>query len=93
MHDVVALERAGLPSVALVSSAFKRQAPFQARQLGLATAPCVYVQHPISDQTEAQLRAKAVAVFDAVVTALTSNNVVAADSNLDESAQEADCDS
>ena len=36
MHDVAAFERAGLPSVALLSAEFAPQARTQARSLGLA---------------------------------------------------------
>ena len=42
------------------------KAQYQAKALGLEDAPRVFVQHPISDQTPAQLHAKADAVFEKV---------------------------
>eukprot|EP00037_Helgoeca_nana_P010510 m.92764 g.92764 ORF g.92764 m.92764 type:complete len:92 (-) comp20246_c0_seq1:290-565(-) len=71
MHDTVGLEAAGIPTVGLYSSAFVRQAAFQAEKLGLTLAARAFVAHPISDQTREQLVAKAEAVFDEVVLALT----------------------
>mmetsp|Transcript_3683 Transcript_3683/g.9205 ORF Transcript_3683/g.9205 Transcript_3683/m.9205 type:complete len:106 (-) Transcript_3683:227-544(-) len=71
MHDSVRLEAAGVPSVGIYSSAFTRQARFQAEKLGLTSAARVFVPHPISDQTPEQLTAKAAAVFDEVTQALT----------------------
>ena len=44
----------------------------QAAQLGLPAAPAVFVAHPISDQTDAQLLARAEAVGPAVADALTT---------------------
>jgi len=45
------------------SDAFQNQASFQASQLGAPPAwakeKCVFVKHPISDQSKAQLTAKA----------------------------------
>lgn len=67
------MEKAGIPSIALLSSEFKGQAEYQAQKLGLAQVPRAFVQHPISDQTEAQLVAKADAVFEQVVEVLTKD--------------------
>lgn len=71
------MEKAGLPSVALLSSEFKGQAEYQAHKLGLAQVPRAFVQHPISDQTQAQLIVKADSIFDEVVDGLTKNVAVA----------------
>ena len=83
-HDGAFFESAGIPSVALVSDAFKPQAQFQASNLGLQDQARVYVSHPISDQTPAALHAKADKVFDKVRIALESNEPAPADETPDE---------
>lgn len=45
----------------------------QANALGLADARCVFVAHPIQDATDEEMRAKADAVIDQVIAALTVN--------------------
>ncbi|KAH8055711.1 hypothetical protein JL722_8057 [Aureococcus anophagefferens] len=62
----------GLASVAVLSDAFPSNARAQAAQLGLPAAPAVFVAHPISDQTDAQLLARAEAIGPAVADALTT---------------------
>ena len=62
---------AGLASVAVLSSAFPAQAAFMGDVLGLAP-PALFVPHPISDQSDAALVARADAVGDAVLAALTT---------------------
>lgn len=66
-------EEEGKPSVALISTGFKKQAEYQARTLGCEDTPRVFVKHPISDQTQEQLYEKADAVYDAVVQILKNN--------------------
>ena len=61
-----------MASVAVLSDAFPANARAQAVQLGLPAAPAVFVAHPISDQTDAQLLARAEAVGPAVADALTT---------------------
>lgn len=55
-----------MPAVALVSSGFAPQARYQAGRLGYSNLAFLFVPHPISDQTPAELYAKADAVFPAV---------------------------
>ena len=43
----------------------------QADALGLSDARCVFVAHPIQDATDDEMRAKADAVVDQVVAALS----------------------
>lgn len=62
--------------MALISGQFEAQSRYQALQLGAGDLDQVFVQHPISDQTTAQLQAKADAVFSIVVASLTSNERV-----------------
>lgn len=83
MHDGAYFESKGLPSVALVSDAFKPQAQYQAKSLGLEKAARVFIQHPISDQTDAQLHSKADAAYAAVTEALTFNTLAVPEMDLD----------
>mmetsp|Transcript_26525 Transcript_26525/g.47016 ORF Transcript_26525/g.47016 Transcript_26525/m.47016 type:complete len:117 (-) Transcript_26525:584-934(-) len=75
MHDVLSFEKRGLRSAALVSDEFQKQAMFQGYQIG-AKDPTelfrilVWVPHPISDQTVAQMQHKADTCFSTVVQAL-----------------------
>lgn len=71
IHDVAFFEAQGIPSAALLSDAFLPQATYQAESLGAAGVRRVGVAHPISDQTAAQLRAKADACLPSVLRALT----------------------
>ena len=42
-------------------------------RLGMKDARCVFVAHPIQDATDDEMRAKAEAVVDQVLAALTEN--------------------
>jgi len=80
MHDGAHFEEKGIPSAVLVSDAFKPQAQYQAKSLGLQNAARVFIKHPISDQTQEQLRQKAERAYTQVVAALTTEAApVAAD--------------
>lgn len=72
MHDSVGFEQDGKPSVVVASSLFEAAARAQAAALGLPDARVVYVQHPIQDRSDEEMRALADTVLDAVVAALTS---------------------
>jgi len=58
--------------VFVASSTFVDAAAVQAVALGLPEVRRVFVPHPIQDATDDELRAKADAIVDAVVTALTA---------------------
>ena len=73
MHDTVWFEIQGKPAVSLASTEFKDAAQVQADALGLTDARCVFVAHPIQDATDDEMQAKADAVVDEVVRALTEN--------------------
>ncbi len=55
MHDIVALESAGLPGVFVASSEFVDAARAQSAALG-ADPAAVFVDHPIQDRTDEELR-------------------------------------
>ena len=73
MHDTVWFEIQGIPSVSIASEEFDDAAATQAQALGMPDAKCVFVQHPIQDATDDQMRDKANAVIDAVITTLTAD--------------------
>lgn len=56
----------------IASAAFEAAARAQAEALGLREARCVWVQHPIQDRSDDEMRARADAVLDAVIAALTA---------------------
>lgn len=61
----------GLPAVSIASSEFAEAAQVQRKALGMDDARYVLVDHPIQDATDDEMRAKARAVLESVVQALT----------------------
>ena len=72
MHDTTWFEIQGRPAVFIVSSEFVDAADSQAKALGLPDVRRVIVPHPIQDATDDEMRAKADAVVDRVIDALTA---------------------
>ena len=72
MHDTVWFEIQGIPAVSIASEEFEDAARTQAKALGLNDARFVLVEHPIQDATDDEMRAKADAVVDQVIAALTN---------------------
>jgi hypothetical protein len=70
VHDITDLEARGVPGVFVASREFVDAADAQARALG-SSAASVYVDHPIQDRTDDEMRALAVAAVEAVVAAVT----------------------
>lgn len=71
MHDTVWFEIQGLPAVTIASSQFNQAAITQREALGMKDARFVLVDHPIQDATDEEMRAKAKAVLESVIAALT----------------------
>ena len=69
MHDTVDLEDRGVPSVFVSTVEFVDGADAQAKALG-AVASAVYVEHPIQDRTDDEMRAIADGAVDQVVAKL-----------------------
>ena len=76
MHDSVYFETNAKPSVVIASSGFvdaaHSQAEAQACALGLPEVRRIFVPHPIQDATDDEMRAKADAIVDRLIEALTS---------------------
>ena len=71
MHDLVHLERRGIPAVGIATAPFADEAIEQARRLGMPGARMVYLPHPVQLLTDGELDARADAIFPDVVAALT----------------------
>jgi len=72
LHDTVWFEIQGTPAVSIASSEFVDAAETQARALGMLDAQRVFVSHPIQDANDEEMRAKADAIVDGVINALTT---------------------
>lgn len=70
MHDFVALEGRGVVTAFVASTEFTDAAAAQARALGYADVPAVFVPHPIQDRTDAEMAALADAAFDDILAAV-----------------------
>jgi hypothetical protein len=66
VHDVVRLERRGVPTCAVGTEPFVDEALEQARLLGMPAYRMVFVPHPVQLLTDDELRALADAAFPAI---------------------------
>jgi hypothetical protein len=71
VHDTKELEARGTPTVFVASAEFVEAADVQARALGFEPA-AVFVQHPIQNRTDAEMRALAEAAAGEVAARLTA---------------------
>ena len=71
MHDIVDLERRGLPGVFVASAEFVDAATAQSTSLGFPGVQRVFTPHPIQDRTDEEMRDYADAAYDAVIAAIT----------------------
>lgn len=72
MHDIVDLERRGLPGVFVASAEFVTAADVQSASLGMPDVARVFTPHPIQDRTDDEMRAYADQAFEAVLAAVTA---------------------
>jgi len=73
VHDVVRLERRGVPSVAVATRPFVDEAVEQAQVLGMPGIAVVYVPHPVQLLDPNALRGIADDAFPAVIEGLTTD--------------------
>jgi len=76
LHDLVHLERRGIPAVGIATAPFADEAIEQARRLGMPEARVVYIPHPVQLLTDAELTARADAAYPALLAALTGRCIV-----------------
>ena len=72
MHDAISAEKLGIPAVAVMTDRFLPTARAMAAFNGLKDYPVAVVGHPISHNTEAEVRAKADAIIEQALTILQS---------------------
>jgi hypothetical protein len=72
VHDVVRLERRGIPTAAVGTVPFVDEALEQSRLLGMPDYRMVLIDHPVQLLTTAELHARADAAFTAIVARLTA---------------------
>jgi hypothetical protein len=70
LHDTVRLENWGIPAVPVATHEFTLPARAQAAALGRPDFDAVYVQHPIQDQTAAEIEAKAAGALKDIISHL-----------------------
>jgi hypothetical protein len=71
VHDLVHLERRGIPAVGIATAPFADEAIEQARRLGMPGCRMAYVPHPVQLLPDDELAGRADAVFPTVLAALT----------------------
>ena len=71
MHDIVDLERRGIPGVFVASSEFVSAADAQSASLGFPDVARVFTPHPIQDRTDDEMRAYADAALADILSAIT----------------------
>jgi hypothetical protein len=59
VHDAISAERLGIPAVAVITRQFLPTGHVMADFLGLHNYPVACIAHPISDNTELEISAKA----------------------------------
>ena len=70
LRDVLEFESLGRPAVLVASSAFVQAADEQAALLGQPELRRVFVDHPVQDRTDDELRAAARSVADELIAAV-----------------------
>jgi hypothetical protein len=71
VHDIVDLERRGLPGVFVASSEFVQAAESQSTSLGFPTVARVFTPHPIQDRTDEEMIAYADAALQEIINNIT----------------------
>jgi hypothetical protein len=71
MHDALAAERRGIPAVAIMTDRFQPTARAVAEVNGAPEYPYVVIEHPIANNSDEALRAKAEAALGRIVALLT----------------------
>ena len=72
MHDIVDLERRGLPGVFIASAEFVDAATAQATSLGFPGVARVFTPHPIQDRTDDEMRTYADLAYTAILSSIVA---------------------
>jgi len=71
VHDIVDIERRGIPGVFVASAEFVTAADAQSKSLGFPDVARVFTPHPIQDRTDDGMRTYADQALDAIIAAVT----------------------
>ena len=74
MHDAIAAERRGIPAVAVMTDRFEESARAVTALNGIPDYPFVTIAHPIANDSDADLAAKAEAVVSRLAALLTERS-------------------
>ncbi len=72
MHDIVDLERRGIPAMFIASDEFFTAAEAQSTSLGFPSVARVFTPHPVQDRTDDELSAYADAALPGILGAITT---------------------
>jgi hypothetical protein len=72
VHDAISAERLGIPAAGVITDRFLPTARVMAQFVGLPDYPVAAIAHPISNNTEAEVRAKAEEIARQVIALLQS---------------------
>ena len=78
MHDAIAAETRGIPAVAVMTDRFEQSARAVTALNGVPDYPYVTIAHPIANDSDADLHAKAEAAIARIVTLLTERPAASA---------------
>jgi len=74
LHDTIRLENRGTAAIPIATTEFATAARAQAAALGRPDFEPLYVEHPIQDQTPAEIAARADATVAQIVARLTGGD-------------------
>jgi sensor domain CHASE-containing protein len=72
VHDAISAERLGIPAAGVITDRFASTARVMAEFVGLPGYPVAIVAHPISNNTDAEIRAKAEQIVQQAIALLQS---------------------
>jgi hypothetical protein len=75
VHDAIAAETRGIPAAAVMTDRFIQTAREVTALNGLPDYPFVVIRHPIANDSDAELRAKAEGAIDEIVALLTKRSL------------------
>jgi hypothetical protein len=73
VHDGIHVEQAGIPAITICTDIFTDTARAMASMWGAPDYPIIFTPHSISHLTREQLRARAEAMLEQIVTMLTGH--------------------
>jgi hypothetical protein len=71
LHDAIAAERLGIPAVGVMTDRFERTARVVAQVNGLPDYPFAVITHPVANDSDERLLAKAEIAAESIVPLLT----------------------